>query len=277
MYSKNKILTRSCIKMKSFAFVFLLIANTCFGQEWVTELMVGVSGYNGDLTQQRVSFQTIRPAVNLNLKYNSGDFVNFRVGVGFGTLLGNDKFNKEPDLKARNLNFKSNILEANICAEIILANPETYFSYPYILAGVGAFHFNPYTYDQNNTKTFLQPLSTEGEGLDQYPDRKKYSLIQVCFPVGFGWKWNFREYWEISYEFGYRFLLTDYLDDVSKTYPNLDVLAQAKGPKAAELSYRKQGVPFQEEGQVRGNPKIKDSYFFSGIKLGFNITRYRNR
>jgi len=262
--------------MRLLLISFLLASNTCFAQEWITEVMVGISGYNGDLTQQRVSFQTMRPAVNVNLKYNTGDFINFRLGIGFGTVLGNDKFNTEPDLKARNLNFKTNILEANLCAEINFADPETYFSYPYLLAGVGAFHFNPYTYDQNNTKTFLEPLSTEGEGLSQYNDRKKYSLIQVCFPVGFGWKFKYKENWEISYEFGYRFLLTDYLDDVSTTYPNLDVLAQAKGLKAAELSYRKQGVPFREEGQVRGNSKIKDMYFFTGIKLGLNLTRLQN-
>jgi hypothetical protein len=263
--------------MKTFIIISLILSNTCFGQEWVAEVTLGAAAYNGDLTQQRISIKTMRPGVSFNLKYNSGDFINFRAGIGYWSLLGNDKFNSEPDLKARNLNFKTSLIEANVCAEIILADPEIYFSYPYILAGVGAFHFNPYTYDQNNTKTFLQPLSTEGEGLNRYRDRKKYSLIQVCFPVGFGWKFNFREKWEISYEFGYRFLLTDYLDDVSETYPNLDVLAQEKGPKSAELSYRKQGVPFQEEGQARGNPKIKDSYFFSGIKLGLNLTRYRNR
>ncbi len=77
----------------------------------------------------------------------------------------------------------------------------------------------------------MQPLSTEGEGLSQYSGRKKYSLTQVCFPVGIGWKVILTDRIEVSYEFGYRFLFTDYFDDVSKSYINLDVLNQAKGPK----------------------------------------------
>jgi len=58
---------------------------------------------------------------------------------------------------------------------------------------------------------------------------------------------------KIHYEFEYRFLFTDYLDDVSKSYINLDVLAQAKGPKAVEMAYRKD-VPFIEEGLPKGGP-----------------------
>ncbi|MDP4284529.1 MAG: DUF6089 family protein [Bacteroidota bacterium] len=253
--------------MKKILFIFLLMANTCFGQEWVGEIMVGVSGYSGDLTQQRISFYTMRPAVHLNIKYNTGNFINFRAGIGFGTVAGNDKYNTAKGLKDRNLNFKTNILEANAGVEIPLIDPGLYYAYPYIFACVGVFHFNPYTFDSNHVKTFLQPLSTEGEGLTQYPGRKKYSLTQICFPVGFGWKFIINDKLEICYELGYRFLFTDYLDDVSKNYVNLDVLSQAKGPKAVEMSYRK-NAPFQEEGLPRGNPTVNDSYFFTGIKIG---------
>ncbi len=260
--------------MKKILLIFLLISNTCFAQEWVAEVMLGVSGYNGDLTQQRVAFNTMRPATSINIKYNTGNFINFRGGIGFGTVAGNDKYNTHADLKSRNLNFKTNILEANIGIEIPLMDPEAFYAYPYILGCVGVYHFNPYTYDKNNVKTFLQPLSTEGEGLTQYPGRKKYSLTQVCFPVGLGWKVILNEKWEICYEFGYRFLFTDYLDDVSKSYVNLDVLSQSKGPKAAELSYRKD-VPFREEGLPRGGPTVNDSYFFTGLKLGLKLSGKR--
>ena len=44
----------------------------------------------------------------------------------------------------------------------------------------------------------------------------------------------------MSFEFGYRFLITDYLDDVSKTYVSLEILNLRKGPKASELAYRKE-------------------------------------
>ncbi len=71
--------------MRKFFFIFLLISNACVAQDWVAEVMVGISGYNGDLTQQRVAFNTMRPAAAINLKYNSGNFINYRGGVAFGS------------------------------------------------------------------------------------------------------------------------------------------------------------------------------------------------
>lgn len=256
--------------MKTFLIFLLVLSNACKAQEWQAEIMGGVAGYNGDLTQQRVSVKQLRPAVNLNLKYNSGDYLNFRIGLGYGRIGADDKNNTNESLKRRNLNFKSDIYELNLIVEVNLADPDTYTSYPYLFGGVGVFHFNPFTYDSANKKTFLQPLSTEGEGLSEYPDRKKYSLTQVCIPFGIGWKMALNEKWDISYELGYRITFTDYLDDVSKTYVSQNILALEKGPKAAELSYR--GSTSFPGPVQRGNPATKDIYYFGGIKLSTSLS-----
>jgi hypothetical protein len=256
--------------MRVTLILILIVNNICKGQEWQAELMGGVSGYNGDLTQRRVALKELRPALNFNIKYNSGDYVNVRIGIGYTQLAGNDKDNTRMDLKNRNLSFKSNIFEANVIGEVNLFDPEEYTSYPYILGGVGLFHFNPFTYDKDNRKTYLQPLSTEGEGLKEYPGRKKYSLVQFCLPVGAGWKWNINEQWNISYEFGIRILFTDYLDDVSRTYADLEVLVAEKGPKSAELAYRG-APPFVYVGEMRGNRSVNDVYFFNGVKISRSL------
>src|SRR5205085_6237819 len=108
-------------------------------------------------------------------------------------------------------NFKSTVLEGSVCAEINLFEPEVYVSYPYVFAGIGVFHFDPYTYDKENKKTYLQPLSTEGQGLPEYPNRKSYKLTQVCLPFGGGWKVNINKRFDLIYEVGFRYLFTDYL------------------------------------------------------------------
>ena len=262
--------------MKFCLISVFLITNICKGQELQAELMAGMSGYNGDLTQKRISLKQIRPGFTFSIKYNSGDYINLRAGIGYGQVVGDDKNNTHADLRNRNLNFKSVILEANIVGEVNLFDPEVFTSSPYLLGGIGIFHFNPFTYDNENNKTYLHPLSTEGQGLEEYPDRKKYSLTQVCFPVGAGWKWRINEKWDVSYEFGFRILLTDYLDDVSKTYVNLQVLETEKGPKAAELAYRGPS-PFLYEGEVRGNSGINDIYFFSGLKVSVRLGTIRVR
>jgi len=257
--------------IKLSALFFLLISNVCHGQKWMGEVVAGVSQYNGDLTQQAISFKRIKPAVGFNVKYVSGDLLDIRVGLLFARVGADDKDNKRADYQARNLSFKTNIQELSVAAEFNLVDPEVYLQIPYVFAGVGVFHFNPFTYDNEGNKTYLRPLSTEGEGLSDYPARKNYSLIQFCIPFGAGFKIKTTDKWQLSYEFGYRFLLTDYLDDVSKTYVSLEVLNLRKGPKSSELAYRKK-TPFTEEGYPRGNSKVRDYYFFTGLKFAFNLT-----
>jgi len=254
-----------------FCIIFvLLLTNICKGQEWQLEVMGGVAGYNGDLTERRISIKELRPGINLNFKYYSGNLINIRAGVAYARVGADDKNNIKNYFKRRNLNFKSDILEFNVIAEVNLFDPEIYVSYPYLFAGAGVFHFNPFTYDKDNRKTYLQPLSTEGQGLQEYTGRKNYELTQFCLPAGLGWIWRLNEDLYISYELGFRILFTDYLDDVSKTYVNLDVLSATKGPKSAELAYRGPS-PFRLEGIGRGNSSINDVYFFSGVKLAVKL------
>jgi len=255
--------------MKSFLVVFMFIANSCFAQQWQAEVMAGISGYNGDLTYQNVSFKTAGPAVNLNVKYlMPGNYILLRAGIGYGMISGNDKNNKDIGLKTRNLNFKTNILEGSLVAEINLLDPDYFEGLPYLFAGVGVFHFNPYTYDKNNKKTFLRPLGTEGQGLAEYPNRKMYSLTQFCIPFGGGWKLKINEKYDVIYELGFRYLFTDYLDDVSSTsYANPQTLLAQRGPTAVELAFRQNDIPAPNEGNIRGNPKVKDWYYMTGVKL----------
>jgi len=258
--------------IRFFAFFFLLISDLCYGQKWMGEVVAGMSQYNGDLTQQAISFKRIKPALGFNLKYLSGDLLDVRVGLLFARVGADDKDNKRADYQARNLSFRTNIQELSVSAEFNLVDPEIYLQVPYVFAGVGVFHFNPFTYDNDGNKTYLKPLSTEGEGLPDYPARKNYSLIQFCVPFGAGFKIKTTDKWQLSYEFGYRFLITDYLDDVSKTYVSLEILNLRKGPESSELAYRK-NKPFREEGYPRGNHKVRDYYFFTGLKLAFNLTQ----
>lgn len=150
--------------------------------------MLGASRYNGDLTQSIFSPATIKPAAAVKLKYDFGDVFVLRGGIAWGRVAGNDKNNHRADLRTRNLNFESGILEGTLCMEINIFEPEFFNAYPYVFAGIGIFHFNPFTYDDDHVKYYLQPLGTEGQGLPAYPGRKPYSLTQFCLPFGGGMK-----------------------------------------------------------------------------------------
>ncbi len=262
--------------MRFSVIALLFIAGSSYGQKWEMEIVGGLMGYQGDLTQRHLAIRTLRPATGFNLKYNIENSFIIRGGIAWGKVTGNDKYNKQADLEARNLNFQSNIVEASLCVELNLVEPEIFYAYPYLFGGIGVFHFNSYTHDKDDKKTYLRPLSTEGQGMAEYPGRKPYSQTQFCLPFGAGWKLNINKRWDFIYEIGYRFLFTDYLDDVSKTYIDPEILANNKGPKAVELAYRGKnypnGAPFaQKNGDQRGNSKIKDWYFINGVKLLFHL------
>ncbi|HEY6506267.1 MAG TPA: DUF6089 family protein [Chitinophagaceae bacterium] len=256
-----------------YCLIFLLfIATNSVAQKWDIEVMGGVSGYNGDLTEHPISYKTAGPSAGINVKYNfSGNVVVLRGGITWAKVSGDDNDNKEADLRSRNLNFQTHIWEASLCAEVNLFDPEFFSVYPYLFAGVGVFRFNPYTYDKDNVKQYLQPLGTEGQGLASYPDRKPYSLTQFCIPFGGGMKVNLSDRCDFIYEFGGRFLFTDYLDDVSTTYVNQEEMMTGNQQKSAELSFRQVNGPFPGAGATRGNPKVNDWYFISGFKLLFRL------
>jgi hypothetical protein len=140
---------------------------------------------------------------------------------------------------------------------------------PYVFAGVGAFHFSPYTtYDSQ--KVYLQPLGTEGQGLPAYPDKKIYSLTQFAIPLGIGLKYKLSERIQIGVEFCSRFLFTDYLDDVSSTYADENELFKGRGQLAVDVSYRGDETnPSQPypSGETRGNPKQNDNYYTTSFSL----------
>ena len=254
--------------MKFFTVVFIFFFNTGFAQQWQAELMVGATGYHGDLAASGIDFKTIGPAVNLNLKYLlANNFIVLRAGIGYGKIKGSDANSKSADLQRRNLSFKSNILEGSLCVEINLVDPDEYDGYPYLFAGVGFFHFNPYTYDKNNKKIFLQPLGTEGQGLAEYPNRFLYSLTKACIPFGLGWKYKVNDKYDLIYELGFRYTNTDYLDDVSSTYADPQVLMAHRGAEAAELAWRYKTPATAVAGRIRGNPEAKDWYYMTGIKI----------
>ena len=235
----------------------------------------GFANYYGDLQSKPLTLDQAHGAFGLGLKYDITEHFAVRGGLTYARVSADDKNNKA-SLQFRNLNFHTRLLEANIMAEYALFSLQDRKFTPYAFAGLAVFRFNPYTFDSTGGKYYLRPLSTEGQGLSAYPDRKEYKRTQLALPFGGGIRLRVSEKVTLAYEFGLRKTFTDYLDDVSTTYVDPAILLAEKGPKAVELSYRggelKDGDPtYPEEGTLRGSAKSKDWYYFSGITVTIGI------
>lgn len=214
----------------------------------------------------------------------------------FGRLSGEDKvLAGVTDVAAmrfnRNLNFRTNLVEGSLMAEIhpltiarFMKDPDaTVPRYsPYLLGGIGYFSFDPEGRKNNGSWVKLQPLSTEGQGFAEYPDRPVYKLQQINFPVGGGVRYELGPKLSARAEFVYRILTTDYLDDCSKTYINPSLYAKyftgQKLADALEMNDR-QIISITEPlgGSKRGEPKQNDAYFSVNLKLALIIGRQKIR
>ena len=174
-------------------------------------------------------------------------------------------------MRARNLAFETHITEFSAIGEYYIFNLEEQKFSPYVFGGLAVFHFNPYDYNGGTQKIFLKPLSTEGEGLSQYPDRKPYALTQLAIPFGGGVKYAFNDRLRLGLELGMRKLFTDYLDDVSTTYADKNDLLNAKGQLAVDMAYRGSGN-YPAKGAQRGGSQHKDWYYFLGLHLTYRLS-----
>jgi len=239
-------------------------------QKLHVDLYAGDLNYTGDLQRHSFTFAQSHPGAGFGLTYDLADHFAVRSSFIFGKISADDRYGINA---ARNLNFVSGLTEFNLNAVYYITPLGAHTLTPYVFAGVALFHFNPYTYDTMGVKTYLRPLSTEGEGF--LPGQHSYSLTQLAIPFGGGVKFSLSDNLNIGLEFGYRKSFTDYIDDVSGRYVDQATLLANRGPEAVELAYRgneiKNGSPYPPGGTQRGSSAKKDWYYFTALTASFRL------
>jgi hypothetical protein len=249
------------------------------------EFGVGIGGahYFGDLNT-RAKINRPKIAANIFFRKNFGNYIALRASATFAQVGYSDIYNTHNEtMRLRNLSFNSNIWELALQGDFnffrfLPGDPELNFT-PYITLGVGVFSYDPYAYLQGQ-KYFLRPLGTEGQGSSLYPDRKPYSSMAISIPFGVGIKYALSERMNLGFEIVHRFTNTDYLDDVSKTYPDPSVFQPLPdgSPSPAQLlsdrSYEL-GTPIGIKDKQRGVSSTKDQFVTAMIYLTFNLQSYK--
>ena len=259
-----------------YLIIFLIISFPAAvnAQRLHLDLYGGAANYQGDLQQKRFTLAGSKPAVGVGFSYDVSPHVIARVAGNYMKIAGDDNSpSNDKSLAFRNLRFTSVIKELQLGLEYNLFSLEERSATPYVFGSIALFHFDPYTNTDSGNKVFLRDFGTEGQGLPQYPDKKLYSNNQFSIPFGFGVKVILGERIQVGAELGFRKLFTDYLDDVSGNYADSAALAGARGILATELAYRGAG-PHPADGTMRGNAKLKDWYYTTGIKLSYKLGGY---
>ena len=301
--------------MKHRNLLFIIFFITFFIQDWYSQNFLrpddwkkyrkelifqgGVSGFLGDLgglnkigtdfSPVDIEFVLTRPAFSLAYRYKCNK--NFNIHSSFNYLLvaGDDKLTTEPFRNNRNLNFKSNIFELAVRAEISLFKSKVGHRYGIkktlirrhkggsnefiFFVGIAGFYFNP---KGKNPATGqwekLYPLHTEGQGLPDGP--KQYRRIALSIPMGIAYKKTINKLWCVGLEFNYRKTFTDYIDDVSTTYYDKTALFEAYGPKSVAFADPSKGdipnatAPNGDGTGAQRGDKEKDTYMSLQITVG---------
>jgi len=253
-----------------------------YGQTFYTGteygIAIGGSQYFGDLNDN-YGFKYVRPAFGAFARYHLNPFISVRFSANYTKVGYDDRFSNNTFNRARNLSFRSDIVEGAIQTEFNFfrfATGELNSRWtPYLTGGVGFFYYNPYT-TMDGAKYYLRPLGTEGQYTGQYTGRM-YNTFSMCFPIGAGFKYWIRPGFNFGVEITDHLTVTDYLDDVSTTYVGADKFTTDPSlPNTAErLQDRSVNQSLGRSGKARGNSDSKDQYLMFMVNLSFQLKTYK--
>lgn len=232
----------------------------------------GVSYYLGDLNTNH--FNSSKAMAGIVVRKNIDRRFSYKAEALYLNLAADDRNNPTDSIATdRGLHFKSSVIEISGHIEFNFLPYETgnplYTWTPFVYTGLSFFHFNPKAENKDGLWVNLQELGTEGQGSTSFPDRTKYPLAQFAIPLGGGLKIAINPSFNIIFEYGVRKTFTDYLDDVSTTYPEGIGANIADIPNETLEMSDPTGTHLA--GDQRGNPNKKDWYSFAGVTLSFKL------
>lgn len=245
---------------------------------WSFGLNAGTSNYRGDLAPS-FDFKLTRPTLGIDATRRLFPNWSVRAGLNWIKIAGDDYVstkNKVGDVNfknaasidrdlleryIRNLSFRNSMIEFSVVAIYDFLPNKGYFTArrkwaPYISAGISVLTNNPEarrvkdvyteisgdmvnitTISKNNDWIKLRPLKTENV---------EYSSAVIAIPLGAGVRYALSDNINIGLELNYRITFSDYLDDVSDKYIDL----QTKNALRAAMSNRSLNV-YSASGEQR--------------------------
>lgn len=216
---------------------------------------IGVSNFFGDLGgggsglsyYKRflgdVEISSTRPSILVGMRYKVTPSLSVRYNIIYGFLHGADKLSNDEGRKARNLSFYTHIVENDFIGEYSIIKESnskrwsarqkrkirSYSLNLYLFGGIGGFYFDPRAKSTVDGKYYrLRNIGTEGQ-TDPNSGKNKYLPVALCVPVGLGVKVGLNRLWDVGIEYGYRWTMTDYIDDVGGSYYDNAAIIEANG------------------------------------------------
>jgi hypothetical protein len=275
MIMRNFILPFKQIKNLLILIAFIglgFTANAQYKENTEVGFIGGASYYLGDLNTTH--FNNSLPFGGIVIRKNIDRRFSYKAELLYLNIAADDRDDATDTIAInRGLHFRSSVFELSGQIEFNFlpfeAGNALYTWTPFVYTGLSFFHFNPQAENKDGLWVNLQELGTEGQGSTSFPERTKYPLAQLAIPLGGGLKIAINPSFNIILEYGVRKTFTDYLDDVSTTYP------EGVNSNVADISNATYEMSDPTgthiAGDQRGDPDKKDWYSFVGITLSFKL------
>ncbi|MEP7196599.1 MAG: hypothetical protein ABI851_08765 [Saprospiraceae bacterium] len=224
---------------------------------------ISAGNYSGDLTKDnKAILSQTNMGFSIYMNYYFDQYLSIRAQYEHLSVYADDALAKEDWQLKRNLNFHSHIHSFDLSGMANLRSillPEFRRINFYAVLGLSIFNFNPIA-KFNQQSYALRPLGTEGQGMKGYPD--KYKLWSSALNFGLNLEYLINDRITIQTQLLFRKTNTDYLDDISNSYVDYNLLAENNGQISAALGNKIKA----DNGSQRGNPLDKDWY--QSLSLG---------
>jgi len=264
----------------------------------------GAANYLGDIGGKNLPRRDLVVDMHLpSTRWAVGGFIrkrknkklSFTSTFDYIRIQGTDQLTTYFPRRARNLTFKNDMFELAARAEYTLyydsdLSNQGYFNPDmkiYVFGGVAGLFTIPkglmnYYAAQNYSRASGEDLEGKWISLRKYRTEGQenvYSAAAIAVPMGIGMYFTYMKKWRIGWEYSWRMTFTDYLDDLSGTFPDPKVI-NAANPEEFQLvsSYLYHsfdegyvessetnptnipGTNFSTKGSPRGNPLNNDNY-----------------
>jgi hypothetical protein len=226
-------------------------------------LVIGASSYGGDLCKG-FGCVTPRPQVGGGFLYRTGYLgkrLNLRLEGNYFRLYAED-YNEERNLNFRSTNWEGWFgLQVDAYSYEKLLRRRTLFN-PYLFIGVGFIHYDPWGLHIPTDKWHqLRTYETQGYNINRY---------SLTFPIGFGTKYKLSYKLSLMANFGFRFTLTDNIDDVSnKEYTDPSIYTNSFAAYFSDKSANRDGFA---TGRERASTGLNDTYFMFNVGAIYHLT-----
>jgi hypothetical protein len=238
---------------------------------------IGAANYLGDIGGEEGTRRDFIYDLKIQkTRWSFGGYARYRLfpslflkgSLGVHRIEGDDALSTNRERNFRNLSFSNNLIEAATVAEWSFWRTANAVGRPglrgsgkkidmraYVLAGIGLVYSNPTTV-YNGETIKLRPLQTEGVA---------YSPMAFSVPLGLGFNYTMNRHHRIGVELTWRWVNTDYLDDISTSYVDPATLPN----ETARQVYNRTDDLLAEMTAAGTPPSIEEKKF--AASYGYNL------